>query len=260
MLVRFLLGLCLVLVSSNSLATPATSPRVPILPDVITSQLGPVDVVAAVDLSKLDLHKLTAAIPGKLACLRDLVASAHIGVFASGDHAHGIVTGLSETATRACLASVAPALGFTMADGAEGALELQIPGNPVALAWHGDLLVVTQAGHPSSSGNPPAALLELVSHVPRDAKAWMASTGFDKKKIKSVVAWITTPPDHWIVTVMAEGLEPDVARKWVESFAGGAKSAATAKGIKLDDSWFKVESTKTSARLVATIPSEILRR
>jgi hypothetical protein len=102
-------------------------------------------------------------------------------------------------------------------------------------------------------------MLDLMARMPRDAKAWMASTGFEKAKIKSMIAWIVTRTDYLVITVAAEGLEPHVAQPWVEGFATGARSTLEAKGIKVDDSWFKRESTSTGAKLVVTFPSEIFR-
>jgi hypothetical protein len=74
-------------------------------------------------------------------------------MLATGDQTHGIVTGLPEAVTRTCPARVAPVLGFTLVDDSDGSLELQIPDNPIVLAWHGDMLAITQAHHGASSGN-----------------------------------------------------------------------------------------------------------
>ena len=272
MLGRIALGVCFLFACSKNAVPQSPSPApaqptrvpvvpiVPIVPGSIVAQLGSVNVVVAADLSKADLHKLVTWLPDEVACLRDLVMSARIVVLTTGEDAQGIVTGPSEAATRACVTRLAPAFGFSTVEGSAGAYELQIPDNPIALTWQGDMLVITKVGHRTASGNPSPVLLELMARVPGDAACWFASSGFPKDKIKKLVGWVETRTDHWILTITVEGTEPDAARRWLEHFIDGMTSTAHGKGIKVEAAWFTVESTTNTAKLVATIPNGIFRR
>lgn len=274
MFVRMVFGVCLVVACStrseltstttSTSTTAAKSHRIPIIPDSILAQLGAINIAVAVDFSKADLSKLVAILPDEVACARDLVRSirvAVLGVAALGAGAdthtwptQGFVTGLPEAATRACLARIAPVFGFTTVDGSGGLLELQIPGNPFTLAWHGDLAVIARSGHPASAGAPPPATFELMLQVPLDAEAWMVFEANREGKIKSIVGWLQTRTDQWIITVTAEGDESGLTRSMFESFVKGMKDAAIKKGRHVDDRWFAIESTKTTAKLVMRFP------
>jgi hypothetical protein len=258
------------LTSTTTSTTAAKPHRIPIIPDSILAQLGAVNIALAVDFSKADVSKLVAILPDEVACTRDLVRSIHVAVLGvamlgAGTDTHtwptqGFVTGLPEAATRACLTRIAPMFGFTMVEGSGGLLELQIPGNPLTLAWRGDLAVITRIGHPASAGAPPPATFELMLRVPLDAAAWMVFELNRTPKIKSIVGWLQTRTDQWIITITAEGTEFDLTRSMFESFVNGIKSAAIKKGRHVDDSWFAIESTKTTAKLVMTFPTSAFLR
>ena len=150
--------------------------------------------------------------------------------------------------------------GFTTVDRSGGLLELQIPGNPLALAWHGDLAVIARIGHPASTGAPPPATYELMLQVPLDAGAWLVFEVNRKPKFKSIVGWLQTRTDQWIITITAEGTEFALTRSMLEGFVNGIKSAAIKNGRHVDDTWFAIESTKTTAKLVMTLPTSAFLR
>jgi hypothetical protein len=237
--------------SSKTKAPPKPS-RIPIVPDTI--QLGEIGLGLAVDLRALDVDRLGGFIPDSLGCTRELLTSAHVGVITDGsDIWEGHVTGLDEATTRACLGKLGPVFGFDLHHTDHGD-EVSLPGNPLLISWHGDDMSITQAGHARRVGAVPVVIDELLAHVPRDAKAWMVSSGFPQFKIRSVTAWLETDAATWTFTVNAESIEQGAARPWMEHVVAGFEAAATAKGAHLDERWFAIESTPTTAKLVATIP------
>jgi hypothetical protein len=253
---RALVVLALVACSKNNSEPPPAPTRIPIVPDTVTAQLGAVGFVIAVDLHRLDLGKVAALIPDQLGCTRELLAAADMGVIAAGEHWEGFVTGLPEQPTRACIAKLAPAFGATTHDMTDG-FRIDIPDNPVLLAWHGNTVTITQVGQTPRGGDPPGVILDLATSVPRKAQGWIVSSGFPKYKIKSSVMWLETSPSTWTFTITAESTEAGAAKPWVASVIDGFKEGAGAKGVKIDDAWFTLTSSSpTSAKLVAAIPIE----
>jgi hypothetical protein len=265
MLGRIVLGLCLAAACSkrevpNSSPVTSQSPapiHLPVVPDAITSQLGAVTFAMAIDLSGTDLGWIARMLPEPLACARDLVTKLRVVVLAKSDRMQGFVTGLALDPTRACIGQLAPAMGFAAADRPDGTYEIQISDQPVSLRWSGDMLVITEGGKSPTSGGPPSAITELLSRVPPGAKAWIASSGFPDRKIKSMIGWFLTSTEHWTLTLTAEGTEPDAARSWVDDMVAGFKEAAAGRGVAVDDKWFAIESTKTTTKLVATLPVDM---
>jgi hypothetical protein len=258
MLARVVVGSWVVIACSISAASPAPDAgkpsRLPVIPDSMTSQLGAVRLAIAVDLAAWKLQRFTAKLPPELACLNDVVPSLGSVVVTSGDSWQAMVTGVPEAATRACLAKVAPVLGFAISDRPGDGYELQIPNNPVKLAWEDKTLVVTQSGHPRTTGVPPAEIMTLLGRVPRAAKFWVVSSGFSAFKLKSAIGWLEAHEDRGVFTFTAEGTEADPSGPWIAGMVAGMKDQAAKRGLKVEDSWIVVTSTKTTTKLTATIP------
>lgn len=259
MLARVVVGSWVAIACSISAASPAPGvgkpSRLPVIPDSTTSQLGAVRFAIAADLAGWKLQRFTAKLPPELACLHDLVPSLGSVVVTSGDSWQAMVTGMPEAATRACLAKVAPVLGFAISDRTGGDYELQIQNNPVKLAWQEKMLVITQIGHPQTAGDPPEEIVALLGRVPRAAKAWLVSSGSPTFKLKSAVGWLEVRDGRAILTFTAEGTEADPPGPMVAGMIAGMRDQATKRGLKVEDSWFVTTSTKTTTKLVATLPT-----
>ena len=228
--------------------------RVAVIPDSITSQLGTVGFVMAVDLHRLDLAAMAAMIPDDPPCIHEVLKTAGIAVLTQGaDNWQGYVTGLAQPLVRDCVGKFAPMFDGTVTDRGSG-FELVVAGTPAVFAWHGETATITEGSNAPHAGDPPAVILDLLARVPRDAKGAVVSSGFVQYKIKSVVAWLETTPTTWTFTIDAEGSERDMAKPWVEGIVRGFSSAAGAKGVVIDPSWFVITGTPTATKLVATIP------
>jgi hypothetical protein len=228
--------------------------RVAVIPDSITSQLGTVGFVMAVDLHRLDLGAMTAMIPDDPPCLHDVLKNTGTAVLTQGaDTWQGYVTGLAQPLLRDCIGKFAPMFAGTVTDRGSG-FELVVDDTPATFAWHGELATITKGSNAPHAGDPPSVILDLLARVPRDAKGSIVSSGFPQYKIKSVVAWLETTPTTWTFTVHAEGSTQDMAKPWVEGLVTGFSTAATAKGVTIDPSWFVITGTPTATKLVATIP------
>jgi hypothetical protein len=231
-----------------------TRSRFAVIPDSITSQLGTVGFVMAVDFHRLDLGAMAAMIPDDPPCIHEVLRSAGVAVLTQGtDNWQGYVTGLAQPLVRDCIGKFAPMFSATVTDRGTG-FELVVDGTPARFAWRGDTATITEGSNAPHAGDPPAVILDLLARVPRDAKGAVVSSGFVQYKIKSVVAWLETTPTTWTFTVDAEGSEQDMAKPWVEGIVRGFSSAAAAKGVVIDPSWFVITGTPTATKLVATIP------
>jgi hypothetical protein len=249
--------LALALVACSAKKAPEEPPtRVPIVPDAVMAQLGEIGFALAVDLHRLDLAKVQSIIPDELGCLRDIMRAAKIAVISvgTGDTWEGRLTGVTELAAHDCLVATAKAFGVAPTLEADNSTTLAIPDNAVSLLWHGDELVITQKGARVRYGAPPGVITDLLAQVPRTAKGWLVGSGFPKYKIKSTGAWLDTTDTTWTFTIIAESTEAGAARPWMDSVAGGFRSAAELKKIAVDATWFAIDSTPTTAKLVATIP------
>jgi hypothetical protein len=248
--VRVLLVLALVACSSKKPDDAKT--RFPILPDKL--QLGEIGFVMAIDLHALDLDQVGGYLPPELGCARELIKAANVGVLTeSGATWEGHVTGLEPVQVFECSSKLAPVIGVEVHRAPTG-VELTWQGTHVVVAWHGDDAVITQAGNAPRTGEMPMVIQDLISRVPRDVKGWIVSSGFPQYKIGSTVAWLQTTAETWTFTVLVESIEIGAARPFIDSIVDGFKTTARAKGARVDDSWFAVESTPTTAKLVATVP------
>ncbi len=255
MLRHALVVIALALVGCKSHQAAPPPPRVPVLPDTITGQLGTIGFALAIDLHALDLGKVAAMIPDDPPCVRDVLKSARVAaVTQSAEVWQGYLTGLSEPALRDCLTKFAPLMGLSVRDHSGGGFELALPGKPAVFQWRGDLAVITEGVEQPHAGDPPGVIFDLVAKVPRGAKGWLVASGFPAYKIQSAVAWLETDTATWTFTVLAEGSAVDAARPWVASIIDGFKAAAVQKGVSIDDHWFTIESTAQTAKLVARIP------
>jgi hypothetical protein len=228
--------------------------RFAVIPDSITSQLGTVGFVMAVDLHRLDLGAMAAMIPDDPPCIHEVLKTAGIAVLTQGtDNWQGYVTGLAQPLVRDCIGKFAPMFAATVSDRGSG-FELVVDGTPAVFTWHGGTATITEGSNAPHAGDPPAVILDLLARVPRDAKGAVVSSGFVQYKIKSVVAWLETTPTTWTFTVDAEGSAQDMAKPWVEGIVRGFSNAIAAKGVVIDPSWFVITGTPTATKLVATIP------
>ena len=249
--------LILALVACSKKAPPEEpASRFPIVPDAVMGQLGEIGFALAVDLHRLDLAKVQSIIPDQLGCLRELLRDAKMAVITVGlgDTWEGRLTGLTEAGTHDCLVATSKAFGIEPKHEADNSTTLPIPDNALSLLWHGDEVVITQHGARLRYGAPPGVITDLLAQVPRTAKGWLVGSGFPKYKIKSTVAWLETTDATWTFTVVAESTEMGAAKPWMDSVVDGFRTAAELKKVAVDDKWFALESTPTTAKLVVTIP------
>ncbi len=232
----------------------APPPRVAVLPDSITGQLGTVGFVLAVDLHALDLHAMTAMIPNDPPCIHEVLNNIGTAVVTQAATTwQAYVTGLAQPLLRDCIGKFAPMFSATVVDRGS-AFELDVDATRAVFAWHDDMALITSGSNAPHAGEPPTVILDLLSRVPRDAKGLLVSSGFPTYKIKSVVAWIATTPTAWTFTVDAEASEQEMAKPWVDGIVRGFTTAASAKGVVVDPRWFVVTGTPSATKLVATIP------
>ncbi len=241
--------------------SPSETPNFPLVPDPIAIQVGSANVVIAIDLAKLDIAELSPMVPEGLDCVRGLLGKVGVVVLALGEHSQGFVTGMPEDATIKCITELAPLLGATTRPAGD-AFQVVIGGDTYAIRWGKDgVTTIRDEAHPMKIAAPTPKLVALIKQVPRDSEGWMVSGGWPKLKITSSVAWIKSEKDSWHLVVTANGSEPGVAASWLASIPRGFKQGAAAKGVVVDDSWFKVTNANAmSARLDGNIPSDLITR
>ncbi len=234
---------------------------VPLVPDPIATKLGSANVVMAIDLSKFDLAQLAPMVPEGLDCVRGLLGKVGVVVLAMGDQSQGFVTGMPEDATIKCITELAPLLGATTRPAGD-AFHLLITGDTYAIRWGMDgVTTIRDEAHPMKITAPTPRMLALIKQVPTDSKGWIVSGGWPKLKIASSVAWLESAKESWHLVVTADGTEPGTAASWLADIPKGFKQGAAAKGVVVEDSWFKVTSTNAlSARLDGNIPSDLFTR
>ncbi|MEO8552394.1 MAG: hypothetical protein ABI678_20595 [Kofleriaceae bacterium] len=254
-MVRLALLLAALAACDKHADAPAAPSKVPVLPDLIESQLGTIGFAMAVDLHALDLAKVATMLPDDPPCLRQVLSAAQIGAVTQGGETwEGYVSGVTEPTLRACVEKFAPMMGVSVQDHGGGGFELVLPGKPAVFQWRGELALITQGSDAPHAGEPPAVILDLLTRVPRSAKGWVVSSGFPNYKIKISVAWLETDPTYWTFTILAEGTEMDAAKPWLQSVIDGFKAGAAQKGVTIDDKWFTLESTPPTGKLVAKVP------
>jgi hypothetical protein len=243
------LGAC----SSHHDATP-TPPKLPVLPDSITNQLGNVGLALAIDLKGLEAANLASLAPADPPCMRAILQSARLGaVTQSGATWQGYVAGVDPAAARACVTAFAGHAGLTVKDHGTG-FELDLGTTPVVFQWHGDLALITEGQEPPHAGEPPGIMFDLLAKVPRAAKGWFASTGIPAYKMKNIVAWLTLLPDAFQFTLEFDSMTRDEAGVEAARVVEAFKEAARGNGVTVEDSWFDIKSTPMSATVTAKLP------
>lgn len=254
MLLRVAFLLALAACSSRKAPTEVVA-RYPIVSDEVMAQLGDVGFVLAIDLHKLDAAAVDSLIPSSLGCARDVIRTAKLAVVTKGPQTwEARITGIAEARAKQCAASIADALGISVTPTDSHTMAIELPGASMVVTWRGDEAVVAETGATIRAGSPPGVITDLLASVPRNVDGWVVTSGIPADKIKSAVAWLDATATTWTITVMAVSSEIGAAKPWMESIVGGFSAAAEAASIPVAASWFAVEATPTTAKLVATIP------
>ncbi len=234
---------------------PAPATLIPILPDAITARLGTIGLALAVDFHAIDVRTLFGARPPKLPCAHDLLVGVRDAVATVGDGGwQGIVDGVPEAATRACLAQ----LGIAASNGSAGGLELDLAGKQLVVRWRGDVATLAEANAVERGGEVPDVMKDVIAKVPRGVAAWLAVTGLPDYKIEQAVGWLEVGPKAWTITVSATGATPTAAKDWIDTLVRGFSVALAGRGTIVDGSWFAITTSPPTARLVASIPIDAL--
>lgn len=239
---------------SSAPPPPPAATLVPILPDSITLRLGTVGLALAVDFHAIDVRALFGAHPPQVPCAHDLIVGVREAVATVGDGGwQGIIDGLPEAPTRACLAQ----LGIA-AQGSGDGLALAVLGKQLIARWRGDVATLVEAGAPERHGDVPGVMHDAIAKIPRDVAAWLAITGLPDFKIAQAVGWLDAGTKAWTITVEATGATPTAAKEWIDTLVRGFTVKLAASGTTVDGSWFKVTDEAPNAKLVATIPTGAL--
>lgn len=241
--------------SSRKAPLPEAIDRQPIVPDAVMSQLGDIGFALAVDLHSLDLTAVSAMIPDAFSCARDIARTAKIAVITAGipDTWEGRFRGIAEASSRDCLTTIGNSLGISVTATGEHSATINAE-KAVSVQWRDGDMLVAEKGAPMRSGVPPGVITDLLASVPHNVQAWLVTSGAPAHKLKRVAAWLEATPTTWRVTAHAESTQLGAARPWAESIIGSFTAAAQSARIPVDAHWFSVESTPTTAKLVATIP------
>jgi hypothetical protein len=232
-------------------------PRIPVLPDAITNRLGTIGLAVAVDFSAADVKKLFG--PANAACARELVVNVRDAVATVGDGGwQGIVDGVPEVATRACLAQLGIAARDGSADSGD-ALVVDLMGKHLAVRWRGDVATLRELGTEERHGEVPDVMKDQIAKVPRGVAAWLATSGLPDYKITGAVGWLQVDPKQWTLTIDADGATPTAAKDWIDTLVRGFTVALAARQVIVEGSWFAITALPpASAKLVATIPVDAL--
>jgi hypothetical protein len=236
---------------------PQPATRVPVLPDAITNRLGTIGLAVAIDFSASDVKKLFDSQPATATCAHDLVVHVRDAVATVGDGGwQGIVDGVPEAATRACLSL----LGVTARDGSDGdALVVDIAGKQLAVRWRGEIATLRELGSEERHGEVPDAMKDQIAKVPRGVAAWLATTGLPDYKVTGAVGWLEVGAKQWTLTITADGATPTAAKDFLDTLVRSFSVALAARHVIVEGAWFDVTtSPPASAKLVATIPVEAL--
>jgi hypothetical protein len=253
-MLRHVVLIALLACNTHHDADVAAAPKVPILPDSITNQLGNIGLAIALDLHGLDAAHLATLAPADPPCMRRILESARLGALTQTVTTwQGYLAGVDPAATRACVTEFSSRAGLTVKDYGTG-FELDTGKNQVAFQWQGDLALITGVKEPAHAGEPPSVIYDLLSKVPRTAKGWFVAIGIPEYKMRNIVAWLELHSDSFQIKLQFDSMTSDEAgveaARVVESF----KEAARGNGVKVEDSWFEIKSTPTSATVVATLP------
>ncbi|HET9990329.1 MAG TPA: hypothetical protein VFQ65_17480 [Kofleriaceae bacterium] len=251
-MLRHVVVIALVACSTHHDAPPP--PKLPVLPDSITNQLGNVGLALAIDLRGLDAANLAALAPADPPCMRMILQSARLGaVTQSGATWQGYVAGVDPAATRACVTAFASRAGLTVKDHGTG-FELDLATTPVVFQWQGDLALITEGKEPPHAGEPSGVMFDLLAKVPRTAKGWFASIGIPAYKMRDIVAWLDLAADSFQITLQFESMTRDEAGVEAARVVEAFKEAARGNGVAVEDGWFDIKSTPTSAIVTAKLP------
>jgi hypothetical protein len=225
--------------------TPTSGAPLSFVPSEISARLVEANTLIAVDFGRMSLGKVAALIAGEAPCIADLLTKVGVVVIGEGE---GYVTKVPEKETRECFGPLVPMFGGRLENNV-----LVFGDDRYSLAWDASMLRVTKVGR-SAQTKLSDAQRARIARVPAGAVAWITSNGYPKYKIKESLFWLETGDTHWRFTVVAEGTEPGAARPWVAGIVTGFKEGAAQKGLVIDDKWFTLTSTDTSAKLVGAIP------
>jgi len=254
MLLRVTLLLALIACSSRRAPTDPAA-RYPIVPDAMMAQLGDIGFVLAVDVRKLDATAVDSLIPSSFGCARDIIRMAKIAVVTKGSETwEGRTAGIAEAPARECATSIGNALAIAVTPTDSHTMTIDLPGKPAVVTWRGDEAVIAEQGAAIRTGSPPGIITDLLASVPRNVEGWVVTSGIPAHKIRSAVAWLDATATTWTITVTAVSSQIGAAKPWIENIVGGFTAAAQAAHIPVAASWFAVEATPTTAKLVATIP------
>jgi len=252
-MLRHVVVIALVACSAHHDAAPPP-PKLPVIPDSITNQLGNVGLAFAIDLKGLEAANLAALAPADPPCMRTILQSARLGVVTqSGAVWQGYVAGVDPASTRACVTAFASRAGLTVKDHGTG-FELGLATTPVVFQWQGDLALITEGQEPAHAGEPSGAFFDLLAKVPRSAKGWFVSLGIPAYKMRDIVAWLDLYSDSFQITLQFESMTRDEAGVEAARVVEGFKQAARGNGVAVEDSWFDIKSTPMSATVTAKLP------
>src|SRR3569623_1420762 len=119
---------------------------------------------------------------------------------------------------------------------------------------NGDLALITEGQEPPHAGEPSAELYDLLAKVPRTAKGWFVALGIPAYRMRNIIAWLDLMSDGFQITLQFDSTTRDEAGVEAARVVEGFKEAARGNGVKVEDSWFDIKSTPTSASVVAKLP------
>jgi hypothetical protein len=255
-MIRSFAGLALVALAACSKheAPAPPPPKLPVLPDSITNQLGNVGLAMAIDFNGLEAAHIAAAAPADPPCMRRILESARLGALTqSGAVWQGYIAGVDPAATRACVTEFASRAGLAVADHGTG-FELDLGATPAVFQWQGDVALITEGKEAPHAGEPSSAIYDLVAKVPRTAKGWFVALGIPAYKMRDIVAWLDLYSNNFQLTLQFQSMTQDEAGVEAARVVEGFKEAARGNGVAVEDSWFDIKSTPTSATVVAKLP------
>ena len=253
-MLRHVVWIALLACNAHHDSEVAAPPKVPVLPDSITNQLGNIGLAMALDLKGLDAANLATLAPADPPCMRRILESARVAALTqSGATWEGYLAGVDPAATRACVTEFASRAGLAVKDHGTG-FELDAGKTQVAFQWKGDLALITGVKEPPHAGEPPSVIYDLLSKVPRTAKGWFVALGIPEYKMRNIVAWLELHSDTFQIMLQFDSTTSDEAGVEAARVVEAFKEAARGNGVKVEDSWFEITSTPRSATVVAKLP------
>jgi hypothetical protein len=226
-----------------------------VIPDAILSQLAGSETVIAVDLGHMNIKALLAKIPDE--CAREVLRATGVIVVAMGAEPVGVVTDVPKNVALSCAKNLASSIGISVTPTATG-FDLEIADRPVSATWSGRTATIVERGHAPPKGDPPAALMALLAKAPRSAKGVLVQANNPPKHdIKTVVGWLETRDDNFILTLVFEGTSASTAHETATGVIAGFKRGAGNKGLVLDEKWFAIRDSGNFSTVVATVPYDL---